>query len=180
MQRKFGIALLTLLLLVTQLVVPAAANPVCVPDMDLYFHNFYVTDLHYSVELNEADCGAANVSQVYIALDYITRPTVNDPWSAPINVEYHNISAADLAMYSTDAGTYRIEDWRNVYYQLDNEHSKFRVQVIIYTQGKKDGIIYDLGWLEGPNDWEVSGGFEGRPGGLTPQQNQGAQLRGQN
>lgn len=179
MQRKFGIALLTLLLLVTQLVVPAAANPACVPDMNMTIVP-HIKDLLYSVELNEADCGAPHVIDVAIALDYITRPTVNDAWSAPANLEYHNISAADLPMYSNGAGIYEINDQRNVYYQLDNEYSKFRLRVVIRNQETGAKTVYDLGWLEGPNDAEVSGGFEGRPGGLTPQQNQGAQLRGQN
>lgn len=181
MSRKLISFAIGLILLVSQLALPAAASAQCVPYMELGFVELFGNDtVRFSIRLDEADCGAPNEIGVLYWLDYISRTDVNQPWSDVNVLQFQTILYSEMPLYQTSGGDYIIANVENIDNKVDDEFSKFRLRVYIYDNATLSHVEYSLGWMDGPNDWQPSGGFGGRPGGWTPQQNQGVQLKGQN
>lgn len=175
MKRAFVLFTLSLSILLLSAVAPASADAACLPAMDIDFINLFADEpntLHYTIELDGDDCGAPNIIGVLIWVDYISRTDVNQPWSEVDTLEFITLLPEELAGYATWEGDFIIANQLNIANLIDDEFSKFRLRVVTYDHITDTDTYTDLGWIDGPNDWQVSGQFEGRPGDLTTQQRQ--------
>ena len=171
MQRKI-IMFFSAIMMLVLMALPVSANS-CIPVLDMGFIKFLSdkpNTIEYSVELDESDCGAPNVIGVIIAVEYIWRTDVSDPWSPIDTIAWYNILPDELSLYSAPGGTYVISNMQNIANKIDDEFSKFRLHVIIFDHETQTDTRHYLGWMDGPNDWQVSARFDDRPGDLTDQQ----------
>lgn len=158
-------------------VITASADTSCVPELELGFISLFSdtpNTLRYSVDMDGTDCGPPNQIGMVVFVDYLHRTDVSDPWTEE-TIAFHNIFPDELpTSYETPSGDFNISNTINISNMVDDEWSKFKLTVWLFDHEVDPGvnIEYTLGWMDGPNDWQVAPQFQRPADDFTTEQRQ--------
>ncbi len=156
----------------TQAATPAAAQD-CNPQLDMVLTSQFSTNdsVEYGITLPENHTCGDNIG-VLVWLRVITRPDVNAEWSAPVVLDFKNISPEELPLYAL-YGPYQFDNIVNIEAATDGLWSKFQLEFVIFNHDTGTDTSYVLGWMDGPNNTGTLNPAMGGNGGFTVQPSNG-------